>query len=59
MEVDLQLPQVICSTPLRPDVVLWSAAIKTAILIELTEPWKEGQEAAYKRKKVCKPGCGM
>jgi len=46
MEVDLerqlQFPQEICSTTLRPDVVLWAAAVKSVILIELTVPWEEG-----------------
>ena len=36
MEVDLgrqlQFPQEICSTTLRPDVVLWSAAVRSAML---------------------------
>ncbi|KAJ8397342.1 hypothetical protein AAFF_G00438910 [Aldrovandia affinis] len=54
MKVDLgrqlQFPQEICSTTLRPDVVLWSAAAKSALLIELTVPWEEGLEAAYERK---------
>ncbi|KAJ8358431.1 hypothetical protein AAFF_G00439950 [Aldrovandia affinis] len=54
MKVDLgrqlQFPQEICSTILRPDVVLWSAAAKSALLIELTVPWEEGLEAAYERK---------
>ncbi len=56
MEVDLgrqlQFPQEICSTTLRPDMVLWSAAVKSVILIELTVPWEEGLEAAYERKKA-------
>lgn len=56
MEVDLvsqlQFPQEICSTTLNPDVVLWSAAVKSAVLIELTVPWEEGLEAAYERKKA-------
>ena len=56
MEVDLgrqlQFPQEICSSTLRPDVLLWSAAVKAAILMELTVPWEEGLEAAYERKKA-------
>ena len=56
MEVDLgrqlHFPQEICSTTLRPDAVLWSAAVKSATLIELTVPWEEGLEAAYERKKA-------
>ncbi len=55
MEVDLgrqlQFPQEICSTTLRPDMVLWSAAVKSVILIELTVPWEEGLEAAYERRR--------
>ena len=46
----LQFPQEICSTTLRPDVVLWSAAVKKVLLIELTVSWEEGLEAAYERK---------
>ncbi len=56
MEVDLgrqlQFPQEICSTTLRPYVVLWSVAEKSLILTELTVPWEEGLEAAYERKKA-------
>ncbi len=48
----LQFPQEICSTTLRPDAVLWSAAVKSVVLIELTVPWEEGLEAAYERKKA-------
>lgn len=40
-------PQKVCSITLRPDVVLWSAAVKSASLIELTVPWKEGLEASH------------
>ena len=56
MEVDLgrqlRFPQEICTTTLRPDVVLWSAAVKSVLLVELTVPWEEGLEAAYERKMV-------
>ncbi len=56
MEVDigrqLQFPQEICSTTLRPYVVLWSVAEKSFILVELTVPWEEGLEASYERKKA-------
>ena len=56
MEVDLgrqlRFPQEICTTTLRPDVVLWSAAVKSVLLVELTVPWEEGLEAAYERKRA-------
>ena len=46
----LQFPREITTTSLRPDIVLWSAAAKSAMLIELTIPWEEGIQAAYERK---------
>ena len=46
----LQFPREICSTTLRPDVVLWSSAVKSVLMIELTVLWEEGLEAAYERK---------
>lgn len=53
MKVDmgrmLQFPEVV-RTPLRPDIVLWSAKDHKIILIELTVPWDEGCEEAHKRK---------
>lgn len=56
MEADLvrqlHFPREICSTTLRPDMVLWSTAGKTALLVELTVPWEEGLEAAHERKRA-------
>ncbi|CAJ1057875.1 hypothetical protein ROHU_025510 [Xyrichtys novacula] len=43
-------PREITTTSLRPDIMLWSAAAKSAMLIELTIPWEEGIHAAYERK---------
>lgn len=46
----LQFPREITTTSLRPDIVLWSTATKSAILIDLTIPWEEGIQAAHERK---------
>ena len=46
----LQFPREITTTSLRPDIVLWSAATKVVMLIELTIQWEEGIQAAYERK---------
>lgn len=45
-EVDLgrqlYFPEEICGTILRPDLVQWSSAGKTVLLVELMVPWEEG-----------------
>ena len=46
----LVFPSEIATTTLRPDLVLWSASIKKAYIIELTVPWEESMEEAYERK---------
>lgn len=45
----LQFPDFI-HTSLRPYVVLFSAAEKKIILVELTVPWEEGCDKAFERK---------
>ena len=56
MEVDLgrqlHFPREINCTTLRPDMVLWTTAGKSALLVELTVPWEEGLEAAHERKRA-------
>ncbi|KAJ8356956.1 hypothetical protein SKAU_G00197500 [Synaphobranchus kaupii] len=56
MEVDLgrrlHFPREICSTTLRPDIVLWAAEEKSVLLVKLTVPWEEGVEAAHERKRA-------
>ena len=56
MRVDLgkqlQFPREIVETSLRPDLVMWSEACKTVLLVELTVPWEGGLEAAYERKRA-------
>ncbi len=55
MEVDLwrklHFPEVLLSTTLRPDIIMWSPGGKKIILVELTVPWEEGSEEAAERKK--------
>ncbi|XP_060789308.1 uncharacterized protein LOC132894068 [Neoarius graeffei] len=51
LDQQLKFPPEITTTSLRPDVVLWSPAVKTVILPELTIPWEGGMEAAFERKR--------
>ena len=54
MRVDLDkalvFPTEITQTTLRPDVVMWSAAAKKVLIIELTVPWEEGIPVAHEFK---------
>ena len=43
-------PPEILGTAERPDIIIWSAVLRTVILIELTCPAEEGIEAAQLRK---------
>ena len=43
-------PTEICVTGLRPDIVIWSAALKKAILVELTCPSEDNMLQAKARK---------
>lgn len=45
-------PREIVETSLRPDLMLWSAASKMVLLVELTVPWKGGLDAAHERKQT-------
>jgi hypothetical protein len=45
-------PPEICTTPLRPDIVIWSTSSNTVIMAELTCPAEEGITAASIRKKA-------
>ena len=45
-------PPEIYSTPLRPDIIIWSSITKQVFLIELTCPAEEGIEAAQIRKEA-------
>ena len=53
LEVDLdrklRFPEIV-PTNLRPDMVLWSAAMKKIVIIELTVPWEERGGEADERK---------
>lgn len=54
MTVDLnnqyEFPFHIIATALRPDIVIWSAAMKIVVLVELTVPLEERTAEAQKRK---------
>ena len=50
MRVDLK--QRIVVTNKRPDIVIWSAKTKQAVLLELTVPWEERIEESYERKNL-------
>ena len=56
MKVDLGeqliVPAEIVSTRLRPDMLLWSEALKLVYFIELTVPWEDRVDMAYERKKA-------
>lgn len=43
-------PPEICSTDLRPDILIWSTQLKQVFMIELTVPADENIEAAEIRK---------
>ena len=46
----ITFPPEICSTDQRPDIVIWSLSLKSAICIELTCPADENIQAAHKYK---------
>lgn len=46
----LVFPPEIATTTLRPDMVLWSCLLKKVFIIELTVPWEDSVDEAYKRK---------
>lgn len=48
----LLFPPEIVATDQRPDIVMWSNALKKVILIELTCPAEEGMDAAKLRKET-------
>ena len=46
----LDFPRDICTTNLRPDIVIWSKHTKQVLLVELTVPWESRMEEAHERK---------
>lgn len=52
------LNQILCFPPdiatpnLTPDLVLWSTPLRTVYIIELSVPWNDAVEEAYKRKSL-------
>ncbi|MGH0137775.1 UNVERIFIED_CONTAM: hypothetical protein FKN15_064481 [Acipenser sinensis] len=45
-------PPEIAATNLRPDIVLWSGSARLVHLVELTVPWEDSVDEAYKRRKL-------
>ena len=57
MRVDLkqimsEFPSEIVVTNKGPDIVIWSAKTKQAVLLESTVSWEERTEEAYERKNL-------
>jgi hypothetical protein len=50
LDKQLKFPEVILSTNLRPDIVLWTTARKFLVIIELTVPWEDRMEIANELK---------
>ena len=50
LQNQLQFPQDIVETGLRPDIVLLSRSMKQLVLIELTVPWEERTEEAHEKR---------
>lgn len=48
----LCFPLEIVTTNLRQDLVLWSFSLQKVYIIELTVPWEDEVEEAYKRKSL-------
>ena len=46
----LDFPREICTTNLRPDIIIWSKQTKQVLLVELTVPWESRIEEAHERK---------
>ena len=46
----LNFPQHVHKTTLRPDIILVPEATKNVVLLELTVPWEERMEEAFERK---------
>jgi hypothetical protein len=48
LDKQLKFPEVILSTKLRPDIVLWTTARQFLVIIELTVPWEDRMQIANK-----------
>ena len=48
----LQFPEIVARTTLRPDIVLTSLTTKQVVLLELTVPWEDRIEEAHERKRA-------
>ena len=52
LKQQLQFPQEIALTTLRPDIVIWSRNPKRVVLVELTVPWEEQIEESHELKRA-------
>ena len=52
LKISLQFPVHIIQTKKQPLIVVWSNSKKSALLMEVTEPWEENQEEAHEQKKT-------
>lgn len=50
----MKFPESVAVMMLRPVVVVILVATKQVVLLEMTIPWEEGMEDAFKRKKAKK-----
>lgn len=48
----LTVPSEIAITSLRPDLVMWSLALRKVYFVELTVPWEDSIHEAFERKKL-------
>ena len=51
LKEQLQFPQEIAQTTLRPDIVIWSRNPKRVVMVELTVPWEERIEESHELKR--------
>lgn len=52
LDRQLSFPSEIVQSSLRPDIVMWSGAVKRVLIIELTVPWEEGIPTAHEFKRL-------
>jgi len=52
MEADIEKKPEFLQTTLQLDIVPWSSSVKHILIIELTVPFEERMEEAYKCKRV-------
>jgi len=51
LKEQLQFPQEIAQTTLRPDIVIWSRNPKRVVMVELTVLWEDWIEESHELKR--------